>query len=105
MARPRKNLKFEEFLDSLSIADLKQLKKEAATEIKIKEREAQRIKLEENAKKIRDKIKIGNKVTFTERGNNKEIQAEVIGIFADKIQVETGGRKRSVALVRVVSID
>lgn len=106
MARPRKTLKFAEILSPLSVDELKQLKNEISAEIRIKERELIKAKTEENARKIRDKIRIGNKITFGQRGaGGGSVKAEVIGIFADKVQVEVDGRKRSVALVRVDSVE
>ena len=106
MARPRKTLKFAEILNPLSVADLKQLKAEAVAEIRVKERELVKAKSEETARKLRDKIRIGSKISFSKKGaGGGSIKAEVIGIFADKVQVEVDGRKRSVALIRVVSVD
>lgn len=106
MARPRKTLKYADVLNPLSVDDLKQLKNEITAEIRIKEREIIKAKTEENARKIRDKIRIGNRVTFNQRGaGGGSVKADVIGIFADKVQVEVDGRKRSVALIRVESVD
>ena len=106
MARPRKTLKYADVLNPLSVDDLKQLKNEITAEIRIKEREIITTKTEENARKIRDKIRIGNRVTFNQRGaGGGSVKADVIGIFADKVQVEVDGRKRSVALIRVESVD
>jgi hypothetical protein len=106
MARPRKTLKFAEVLNPLGVADLKQLKNEITAEIRIKERESIKVQSEDNARKIRDKIRIGNKVTFNQRGaGGGSVKAEVIGIFADKVQVEVDGRKRSVSLTRVANVE
>lgn len=106
MARPRKTLKYADILSPLSIAELKLLKSEITSEIRIKERESIKTRTEENARKIRDKIRIGSKVTFTQRGaGGGSVKAEVIGIFADKVQVEVDGRKRSVALVRIDGVE
>ena len=106
MPRLRKVLKFADVLGPMSISDLKILKNEAVSEIRLKEREAQRIKNEQEAIKTRDKIRIGQKVTFDQRGaGGGSIKASVIGIFSDKVQVEVGGRKRSIALTRITSID
>jgi hypothetical protein len=106
MARPRKVLKFSSILNPLSVADLKQLKDEITTEIRVKERETSMAKAEENARKVRDKIRIGSKVTFDQRGKGgSAAKAEVIGIFADKVQVFFDGRKRTVTLVRISSVE
>ncbi|RKX76560.1 MAG: hypothetical protein DRP60_07425 [Spirochaetes bacterium] len=106
MARPRKNLKFSDVLNPLNVADLKLLKNEVTAEIRVKENEIKKAQDEENALKVRDKIRIGSKITFNEKASGgKSIKAQVIGIFADKVQVEVGGRKRSVSLVRVTNID
>ncbi len=102
MARPRKTMKFEQVLSPLSIADLKILKTEVTSEIRVKERDLARAKSEEQARKIRDKIRIGQKIVFSEKG--KKIKAEVIGIFTDKVQISVAGRKRSIALSRIESI-
>lgn len=105
MARPRKALKFADVVSPLSIADLKLLKAEVAAEIRIKEREEARVKSEADAKKILNKIRIGSTVIFDQRGAGGGIvEATVNGIFADKVQVEVDGRKRSVALVRIQSV-
>ncbi|RKX86743.1 MAG: hypothetical protein DRP70_09715 [Spirochaetes bacterium] len=106
MARPRKNLKYADLLSPLSITDLKLLKDEVSTEIRVKGTELKKAESEEAALKIRDKIRIGSKITFNEKATGgKSIKAQVIGIFADKVQVEVGGRRRSVALVRVSNVD
>ena len=105
MPRPRKALKFADILGPMDIADLKTLKNEASAEIRLKEREVQRIKSEQEALKIRDKIKIGQKVTFEQFGaDGGSIKAAVIGIFSNKVQVEVEGRKKSVALTRIIAV-
>ena len=106
MPRPRKTLKFADVLGPMSVSELKVLKNEAVSEIRLKEREAQRMKDEQEALKTRDKIRIGQHVTFDQRGaGGGSVKASVIGIFSDKVQVEVGGRKRSIALTRITSID
>jgi len=105
MARPRKTMKFADILSPLSIDDLKTLKSEVTTEIRVKERNTAREKMEAEARKIRDKIKIGQKVSFNESGSgNGSVKAEVVGIFAEKVQVVVDGRKRSIALTRISSV-
>lgn len=105
MARPRKTTKFAEYLGSLNVADLKLLKTEITSEIRVREREAIKAKNEAEALKIRDKIRIGSQITFEQRGSEgTPLKAEVIGIFTDKVQVEVEGRKRSIALTRVTSV-
>ena len=105
MARPRKTTKFADYLDSLDVADLKVLKTEATSEIRVRERDAIKAKNEAEALKIRDKIRIGSKITFEQRGSaGGELAAEVIGIFTDKVQVEVEGRKRSIALTRIKTV-
>lgn len=105
MARPRKALKFADVLGPLGIADLKVLKTEVAVETRHKEREELRTKSEQESRKMRDRIKIGQTISFHQSGPNGQlIKAEVIGIFANKVQVEVGGRKRSVALTRVTAV-
>lgn len=106
MARPRKTQKFADMLAPLSVDDLKTLKLEVTSEIRVKEREIEKAKNEENARKIRDKIRIGNHIVFEQRDSSTgPIKAEVIGIFADKVQVEVDGRKRSIALTRIESVE
>lgn len=106
MARPRKTQKFADMLAPLSVDDLKTLKLEVTSEIRVKEREIEKAKNEENARKIRDKIRIGNHIVFEQRDSSTgSIKAEVIGIFADKVQVEVDGRKRSIALTRIESVE
>ena len=106
MARPRKVQKFADMLSPLSIADLKQLKTETTAEIRVKEREEARVKSEAEAKKVLNKVRIGSKVSFAQAGaKGGVLKAEVIGIFADKVQVVVDGRKRSVALTRIQSVD
>ena len=106
MARPRKTMRFSDTLTPLSVADLKQLKAEVTSEIRVKEREALRQKSEQEARKMRDKIRIGSKIVFSQRGaGGGALKAEVIGIFADKVQVEVDGRKRSIALTRIENVE
>ena len=106
MARPRKVLRYAAVLEPLSITDLKQLKNETAIEIRVKEREANLAKRRQDARKIRDRIRIGSQVTFDQRGSaDGSAKAEITGIFADKVQVEIDGRKRSVALIRVTKVE
>lgn len=105
MARPRKSMRYGEILNPLSVAELKVLKVEVAAEIRIKEREVLKEKQEEQARKVRDKIRIGQRIVFTERGKGQNPQkAEVVGIFTDKVQVLVDGRKRSIALTRIESV-
>ncbi len=106
MSRPRKTLKFESLLGPLSVDELKILKAEIAVKIRQKEREESLKKAELSSRKLRDKIKIHQKISFTHSTPGGQlIKAEVIGIFADKVQVEVGGRKRSVALSRIVAVE
>jgi hypothetical protein len=106
MARPRKTLKFADVLGPLNVEELKLLKSEVTAEIRVKEREAARERAEAEARKIRDKIRIGQKITFEQRGaGGGTIKADVIGIFAEKVQVEVGGRKRSIALTRISAVE
>ena len=106
MPRPRKTMKFTDILSPLDVADLKILKEEVGKEIRAKEREASKAKSEQDAQKIRDKIRIGNKVSFKQRGaGGGVVKSEVIGIFADKVQVVVDGRKRSISLTRITSVD
>lgn len=105
MPRPRKALKFADVLGPMDVSDLKILKAEVAVEIRLKERQEIRLKLEQESRKIRDKIRIGQKITFEQSGvSGKTVEAEVIGIFADKVQVEVDGRRRSITLKRVKSV-
>ena len=106
MARPRKAQRFSGFFADLEVSDLKVLKKEVASEISIREKKVERKKGQENAKKIRDKIRIGNVVNFTQRMEGGPIiRAEVVGIFANKIQVLVEGRKRSISIFKVKSVE
>ncbi len=106
MARPRKALKFAEVLGPLSLSDLKILKAEVVIEIRLKERAVQRTKKEQESSKLRNKIKIGQTISFKQSSpTNKIVKATVLGIFADKVQVEVNNRKRSVALSRVLTIE
>ena len=106
MARPRKDLKFSDLLNSLSDADLKLLKKEVSTEQKNRIEAAKNAKAEELALKIRDKIRIGSKITFSDKkADGGSIRTEVTGIFAEKVQVEVNGRKRSVSLTKITKVD
>ena len=104
MPRPKKTNNYASTLEGLSIDELKMLKNETSAAIRVREREAEQAKRQENATKLRDKIRIGNKITFTQQGKG-QLSAEVTGIFADKVQVVVGGRRRSVNLVRIVSVD
>ena len=106
MARPKKELTFSELFKELSDADLKLLKKEVATEQKNRSEAAKNAKAEELALKVRDKIRIGSKITFSDKkADGGFIKTEVTGIFADKVQVEVNGRKRAVSLVKITKVD
>ncbi|MCG8453636.1 MAG: hypothetical protein MI717_10695 [Spirochaetales bacterium] len=106
MPRPRKALKFANVLTPLNVADLKILKAEVASEIRVKEREAMKVKSAEEARKVRDKIRIGQKISFAQRGAGGGLmKAAVIGIFQDKVQVEVEGRKRSISITRIESVE
>lgn len=105
MARPRKVLKFASILTPLSIADLKILKSEVIIETRLKGMATIRDRKEQESRKMRNKIKIGQAITFKQSGpNGRTIEAEVLGIFADKVQVNIEDRKRSVSLTRILSV-
>ena len=121
MARPRKASKFDDLFSSLSVEELKQLKADTSKEIKRQENEIKRNerklkkqkedelkkeKSKEIARKNRDKIRIGSKISYNKTGaDGGTIKAEVIGIFAEKVQIEVDGRKRSIALEKIISVN
>lgn len=102
MPRPKKTSKFADYLIALSIDEMKILVREASSEIKSREKAVVKEAEIEKAKKLRDKLKIGDKVTGKATGGN--VTGEVIGIFAEKVQIKTSdGKKKSLPFHRIVT--
>lgn len=103
MPRPRRTQAYRSVIEPLSVIELKNLKTEIDAEIKYRKKEEQRASTIQNIIKTRDKLKIGQKITYKQRASDKEvISAEVTAIFPDKVQIEINGRKRSVSLAKVL---
>ncbi len=94
MARARKTEIYKNVYESLSYEDKLVLKTELDYAIKADERAMAKEQQEEDAKKIRDKIKIHDTVKY--KFKKEILSGEVIAITVDKIQVMTDGNKRSV---------
>lgn len=106
MPRPRKPLKFATILDDMDISDLKNLKEEIATMLRIKDRALEKRKRDIEARKMRDRIKIGQTVTFMQSGSTEGmLNGDVVAIFEDKVQIKMGDKRRSVALARITNIE
>ena len=102
MPRPRKSTKFTKLLKDLGLDDLKTLKSEVGYQIRTLEKTAEATKREAAAAKMRDRLKIGQSITYRQRGGVTG-KAEIIGIFVDKVQVLSDGKKKSISLVKIES--
>ena len=92
MARAKKTDYYKNIYESLSYEDKLVLKTELDYAIKADERAMAKKELEENARKIRDKIKIHDKVKYSFK--KEVLTGEVVAITVDKVQVITNGTKR-----------
>ena len=101
MPRGKKVNRFDELLNPMSGDDLKVLIAEAQSALKKYEKENSAAKKMEKAVKLRDSLKIGSSVSFMAEG--KKVSAPVIGITADKIQVDFNGKKKSLGLLKIIS--
>ena len=92
MARAKKTDKFIKLYDGLSLEDKKVLKIELDYAIKAEEREQAKKAQEEGARKLRDNLKIHDRIKFI---NKKEtVEGEVITISVDKVQVLVNGKDK-----------
>lgn len=104
MPRPRKSTKFAGFLSDLDLDDLRTLKSEVGYQIRTWEKAAEASKRKGAALKMRDRLKIGQRITYKQRGG-VSVKTEIFGIFADKVQVLSEGKKKSIPLVKIESIE
>ena len=101
MPRVKKVAKFDDLLKPMSGDDLRILISEAQSTLKRYEKENSTAKKMEKAVKLRDSLKIGSTVSFMAEGN--KVSAPVIGITADKIQVEFNGKKKNLGLLKILA--
>ncbi|QEN09310.1 hypothetical protein EXM22_15475 [Oceanispirochaeta crateris] len=92
MARAKKTEKFVKLYSGLSMDDKKILRTELDYAIKAEERDILKMAQEEAARKMRDTLKIHDKIKFTYKKETKE--GEVITISVDKVQVLVNGKDR-----------
>jgi hypothetical protein len=92
MARAKKTENFVKLYDGLSLEDKKVLRTELDYAIKAEERDLLKKTQDEVARKLRDTLKIHDKIKFM---NKKETQeGEVITISVDKVQVLVKGKDK-----------
>ena len=100
MARAKKTDIYRNIYEGLSYEEKLVLKTELDYAIKADERELAKDKQEVDTKKIRDKLKIHDKVKYTYK--KEELSGEVVAIAVDKVQVLTGETKRSIPYYKVI---
>lgn len=101
MARAKKTEKFVKLYADLSLEDKRTLRTEVDYAIKAQEREELKKAKEEEAKKLRDTLKIHDKIKFMNKKDT--VEGEVITIAVDKVQVMVNGtEKKTVPYGKIV---
>lgn len=101
MARAKKTDIYKEIYSDLSIDEMKALKTELEYAIKDQLREAARKAKKEEAKKLRDTLKIHDRVKFLVKKEAQE--GEVVTISVDKVQVQLkDGSRKTVAYQKLL---
>lgn len=101
MARAKKTDVYKDVYQNLSYEEKLVLRTELEYAIKADERILTKSNEKEDAKKIRNKLKIHDKIKYIYK--KEELVGEVIAITVDKVQVLTGNDKRSVPYHKIVS--
>ena len=101
MARAKKTENYVNIYSELSLDEMKVLRTELDYAIKAQEREELKKLKEEDAKKLRDTLKIHDKIKFMAKKDT--VEGEVITISIDKVQVLVGGtEKKTVPYGKIV---
>ena len=100
MARAKKTEAYKSVYENLSYEEKLVLKTELEYAIKADERELAKQNQKEDARKIRDKLKIHDKVKYIYK--KEETTGEIIAITVDKVQVLSGDVKRTVPYHKIL---
>ena len=101
MARAKKTDNYVNIYSELSLDEMKALRTELDYAIKAQEREELKKLKEEDAKKLRDTLKIHDKIKFLVKKDT--VEGEVITISIDKVQVLIGGKdKKTVPYGKII---
>ncbi len=101
MARSKKTDKYLSIYENFSVEDMKVLRTELDYAIKAVEREELKLAQEEEAKKLRDTLKIHDSVKFMVK--KEVVSGEVITISVDKVQVLTAdGLRKTVPYKKIL---
>lgn len=101
MARAKKTELYRNLYGNLSLDDMKVLRTELDYAIKALQREEIKRLREEDARQLRDSLKIHDKVRFLVKKDTKE--GEVVTISVDKVQVlMAGGEKKSISYQKIL---
>ena len=92
MARAKKTEKFIKLYGGLSMEDKKILKTELDYAIKAEERDIVKKAQDDAARKMRDTLKIHDKIKFSNKKDT--LEGEVITISVDKVQVLVNGKDK-----------
>ncbi|MDC7241268.1 MAG: hypothetical protein PQJ50_13005 [Spirochaetales bacterium] len=102
MARAKKTDKYVDIYSGMSLDEMRFLRTELDYAIKAEEREAVKKAKEEGARKMRDRLKIHDKIKFNARKGEVK-SGEIITISIDKVQVLLdSGEKRTVPYQKIV---
>lgn len=101
MARAKKTEVFKNLYAKLTIEEMRVLRTELDYAIKNQIREDAKNAQEEEAAKLRDTLKIHDKIKFLVKKETKE--GEIVTISVDKVQVMmTGGIKKTVPYQKII---
>lgn len=100
MARAKKTDAYKNVYENLSYEEKLVLRTELEYAIKADERDLAKRNQKEDSKKVRDKLKIHDKVKYLFK--KEETVGEIIAITVDKVQVKTGEIKRSVPYHKII---
>ncbi len=102
MARAKKTDKYADIYGDMNVEDMRVLRTELDYAIKAEEREVAKKAKEEDARKMRDKLKIHDKIKFTARKGEVK-SGEIITISIDKVQVLLdSGEKKTIPYQKIV---
>lgn len=100
MARAKKTDAYKNVYENLSYEEKLVLRTELEYAIRADERDLAKKNQKEDAKKVRDKLKIHDKIKYIFK--KEEVVGEIIAITVDKVQVISGDVKRSVSYNKII---